>query len=44
MNPLECARLEKALANHSSDLTPTLDGDWLTGRSILHGLQRTLRH
>lgn len=35
MNPLERARLEKALADHGFDLTPTLEGDWLLGRSTL---------
>lgn len=36
MNPLDRARLEKALADQGFDLTPELRGDWLVGRSTLH--------
>ena len=43
MNPLERARLEKALADYGFDLTPTLDGGWLTGRSTLHPVAVSLR-
>lgn len=43
MNPLECARLEKALADHGFDLTPVEEGDWLVGRSTLHPVAVRLR-
>lgn len=43
MNPLERARLEKALADHGFDLTPVVDANWLVGRSTLHPVAVSLR-
>lgn len=43
MNPLERARLEKALADHGFDLTPVLESDWQIGQSTLHPVAVRLR-
>lgn len=42
MSPLDRARLEKALNDHGFDLTPTMEGDWLVGRSTQHPIEARL--
>jgi putative restriction endonuclease len=43
MTPLDRTHLEKALFDHGFDLTPTLEADWLVGRSTQHPISVRLR-